>query len=133
MSTKRRRFHLMNHARVHPTSPSSRLSRCLVSIHLAVFAIDLAESDVSRVALLRFVRVAGVHLLQVHRAVVDEEPDAGGALDSRFVLVLARGVRVKKSQASAKGFRIVAARSTHRHDVGTIRFAAALEGQLHAG
>lgn len=69
--------------------------RCQVSIHLAVFAIDLAEFDVSRVALLRFVRVTGVHLLQVHRAVVDEEPDAGGALDRRF------------------GFRIVAARSCH--------------------
>ena len=85
-------------------------------------------------ALLRLVRVTGVHLLQVNRAVLDEEPDTGVTLERWLVLpalvgllpagnraeiaaqwVVGRGprqgVRVRKPQASAKGFRIVAARS----------------------
>lgn len=37
-------------------------------------------------ALLRFVRVTGVHLLEVDRPVLDEEPDAGGAVERRLVL-----------------------------------------------
>ena len=37
-------------------------------------------------ALLRFVRVAGMHLFQVDGAVVDEEPDAGSALERWLVL-----------------------------------------------
>jgi len=40
----------------------------------------------AELALLRFVWMAGVHLLEVDRATLDEEPDAGGALQRRLVL-----------------------------------------------
>lgn len=84
---------------------------CLASIRLAVFAIGLADFDVSSVALLRFVRVTGVHLLQVHRVVVDEEPDAGSALDRRFVLPTLMDLVPARDGAELAAQRIVSSGS----------------------